>query len=220
MYASIFAFIKKIKTNSMIVGAGTGHHTKKSQWTKEHDSVLTELIAEVGLQRWQTISTVVPGRQGKQCRERWNQQLNPLLNKEAWTAAENWLLFFLYEARPNHWTSMTDHLVGRPDNAIKNHWNTILRHKRSDFIKMRNLYIKRCEQDSPANSTRTKKLWTIKYDQIIVLLRRQVTLQYRSLLIKRLVELQKAPVSNLSQTSIDLFIGIIKAVLEEASLGG
>lgn len=43
----------------------------KKSWTKVEDAVLTEIVEKNGAARWSTIATQLPGRAGKQCRERW-----------------------------------------------------------------------------------------------------------------------------------------------------
>ncbi|CAN0034661.1 unnamed protein product, partial [Heterosigma akashiwo] len=40
-------------------------------WTKEEDARLTELVAQFGARKWNKIAPHLPGRNGKQCRERW-----------------------------------------------------------------------------------------------------------------------------------------------------
>ena len=42
----------------------------KGPWTKQEDSVLMGLVDECGAKNWTKISEGLPGRIGKQCRER------------------------------------------------------------------------------------------------------------------------------------------------------
>jgi hypothetical protein len=42
-----------------------------------------------GANRWAEIAKYLPGRNGKQCRERWHNQLDPAIRKDAWTAEED-----------------------------------------------------------------------------------------------------------------------------------
>lgn len=46
------------------------------------------LVQELGEGKWSTIAAEFPGRIGKQCRERWNNQLRPDIKKDAWTLTE------------------------------------------------------------------------------------------------------------------------------------
>ncbi|XP_035831554.1 myb-like protein A isoform X2 [Helianthus annuus] len=49
----------------------------KGPWTKEEDEELIQLVQQLGPQKWSTIAQRLPGRIGKQCRERWHNHLNP-----------------------------------------------------------------------------------------------------------------------------------------------
>lgn len=42
----------------------------KRSWTEEEDQRLLKLVEEHGPRRWAHLSTMIPGRAGKQCRER------------------------------------------------------------------------------------------------------------------------------------------------------
>lgn len=42
----------------------------KKSWTSGEDDILTEIVAKHGAQRWSSIAAHLPGRAGKQCRER------------------------------------------------------------------------------------------------------------------------------------------------------
>lgn len=61
----------------------------KGNWTPEEDMILKKKVAEYGLKKWKEIATFLPGRIGKQCRERWYNNVDPNLNKEKWTIAED-----------------------------------------------------------------------------------------------------------------------------------
>ncbi|EGR32388.1 myb-like DNA-binding domain protein [Ichthyophthirius multifiliis] len=61
----------------------------KGPWTKEEDQILSELVIEQGPQKWSQIAKSLPGRIGKQCRERWHNHLNPQIKKDKWTEDED-----------------------------------------------------------------------------------------------------------------------------------
>ena len=44
---------------------------------------------ELGAQRWSLIASRLPGRIGKQCRERWTNHLDPHLKKSGWSSEED-----------------------------------------------------------------------------------------------------------------------------------
>lgn len=42
----------------------------KKSWTAPEDEILTEIVVKNGAQRWSSVASHLPGRMGKQCRER------------------------------------------------------------------------------------------------------------------------------------------------------
>ena len=42
----------------------------KKSWTKAEDQILTDIVTRNGAQRWSSVAAQLPGRAGKQCRER------------------------------------------------------------------------------------------------------------------------------------------------------
>ena len=57
-------------------------------WTVEQDEKLKELVSQHGM-GWTKIGEVFGERNGKQCRERWYNHLDPAVNKGEWTLEVN-----------------------------------------------------------------------------------------------------------------------------------
>ncbi|KAK4338015.1 hypothetical protein RND71_042502 [Anisodus tanguticus] len=106
----------------------------KGPWSKEEDEVIAELVTKYGPKKWSTIAQHLPGRIGKQCRERWHNHLNPGINKEAWTQEEELTLIRAHQFYGNKWAELTKLLPGRTDNAIKNHWNSSVKKKLDSYL--------------------------------------------------------------------------------------
>ena len=109
----------------------------KGPWTKEEDLKLIELVKKYGPEKWSNISTYLPGRLGKQCRERWYNHLNPEVRKTGWSKEEEWALFLLHRKYGNSWSTFSEKIPGRTDNTIKNHWNSIMK---KNIVSINNQY--------------------------------------------------------------------------------
>jgi hypothetical protein len=104
----------------------------KGSWTREEDELIIKFVQEKGTKDWTKLATLLPGRIGKQCRERWRNHLDPDVNREPWTENEDHILIDMYEKIGSKWVKIADHLPGRSDNAIKNRWNSTLK-KRLEY---------------------------------------------------------------------------------------
>ncbi|KAI5490596.1 RNA polymerase II transcription regulator recruiting protein [Trichomonas vaginalis G3] len=71
--------------------------TYKVKWTEPEDARLLETVGKFGSNRWDFIATFIPGRTGRQCRERWMIRFAPDIKKEAWTHDEDQMLIQLQQ---------------------------------------------------------------------------------------------------------------------------
>ncbi|KAL8171674.1 hypothetical protein V2J09_023478 [Rumex salicifolius] len=106
----------------------------KGPWSKEEDDIIVQLVNKFGPKKWSAISQHLPGRIGKQCRERWHNHLNPTINKEAWTQEEELILIHYHQIYGNKWAELAKFLPGRSDNSIKNHWNSSVKKKVDSYV--------------------------------------------------------------------------------------
>jgi hypothetical protein len=95
-------------------------------WTSAEDDAIRQYVRDHGAKSWATIANLLPGRMGKQCRERWYNVLDPSLAKHPWTSDEDSILRRLHETMGGQWSKIAHMLPGRSPNGVKNRWNSVL----------------------------------------------------------------------------------------------
>jgi hypothetical protein len=99
----------------------------KGPWTEKEDIKLTNWVKTHNPIRWNECSLYMGNRSGKQCREHWNNCLNPNLVKGNWTSEEDFLIMYLYQKLNGSWAKIIDAFPGRTENSIKNRFFSQLR---------------------------------------------------------------------------------------------
>ena len=88
-------------------------------WDTREDEKLRALVTEHGTQQWALIASEMDGRNGKQCRERWHNQLDTNLSKDGWSEEEDRILLEGQNQHGNKWAEIAKMLPGRTDNSVK-----------------------------------------------------------------------------------------------------
>jgi len=106
----------------------------RGQWTEYEDNLLKEWIKKKGPNNWEECGRFIHGRNGKQCREHWNNCLKPDLIKGEWTPEEDFLIMQFYEECNGRWKIMKELFEGRTENSIKNRFFSELRKIASKYL--------------------------------------------------------------------------------------
>ncbi|TXG50266.1 hypothetical protein EZV62_022790 [Acer yangbiense] len=120
-----------------------GHGQVMDNFQTTTGGLLIRLVEQFGIRKWSHIAQMLPGRIGKQCRERWHNHLRPDIKKDIWSEEEDKALIEAHVEIGNKWAEIAKRLPGRTENSIKNHWNAT---KRRQFSK------RKCRSKYPRGS--------------------------------------------------------------------
>lgn len=112
----------------------------KAPWTPAEDDALAQIIKERGALHWKEIAAELAVRsesgifrQGKQCRERWINHLDPSIRKGVWTEEEDAIILQGVLELGKKWAEISKRLEGRTENSIKNRWISLIKRNKSEF---------------------------------------------------------------------------------------
>lgn len=131
---------KWAKAKPKLQGVKSTAGTKKHKWSSEDDQFLRQAILKFGVDNWKSVALIVPGRTGKQCRERWLSHMCPNLVRSEWSLQEDIILIQKQKDVGNKWSLIANFLPGRSTTSIKNRWNYL------------------CRRDIPAHSEEYQKM--------------------------------------------------------------
>ncbi|OHT17172.1 hypothetical protein TRFO_41257 [Tritrichomonas foetus] len=149
------------------ISLNTGHLESENEqslirhkFTPEEDRQLNKLVATHGPRKWDKIALSMPGRTGRQCRDRFHNYLKPTLVNGPWNAEEDSLLERKVFEIGQHWNKIAKFFRGRSANNIKNRWYTYIskhgknNHRNQKTIQSDNIknFSSNIQNDSLANN--------------------------------------------------------------------
>ena len=99
----------------------------RKKFTTEEDKRLQSLIDKYGYD-WKKIKSKFPDRNIRQLKERWCDHLNPELNNEPFTEAEDRMLFDKVDQFGKKWKMISEYFCNRTGQMLKNRYNKLCRH--------------------------------------------------------------------------------------------
>ncbi|KAK8864047.1 hypothetical protein M9Y10_011741 [Tritrichomonas musculus] len=115
---------------------------RREKFLPEEDEQLRELVDKYGINSWDTIAECMPGRNARQCRERWKHYLSSNRGKAPWTEEEDKLLLEKMEELGPKWTKIATFFEDRTDIQIKTRWM-------QKFASFSNLHLKNRSKNHP-----------------------------------------------------------------------
>lgn len=99
----------------------------KVKYTPAEDERLISIIEQIGTKDWLKVAKLMKTRNARQCRERWNNYLNPALINDPWTPEEDALLEEKFKEYGAGWNTIAKFFKGRSDNSLRNRHMKLMR---------------------------------------------------------------------------------------------
>ena len=100
----------------------------REKFTPAEDLLLKQLIMVYKIKKWSSIASFFPTKTARQCRDRWNNYINPELSNKKWSIAEDSLILQKVKELGLHWNNISKFFNGRPANSIRNRYKYLIRH--------------------------------------------------------------------------------------------
>ncbi|OHT05994.1 Myb-like DNA-binding domain containing protein [Tritrichomonas foetus] len=108
------------------------------KFTIEDDEKLRDLVKKFGDSNWLVVADHMPGRNSRQCRERWLNYLSPTLNNSEFTPEEDQLLNEKVEELGTRWVKIAKYFDRRTDQMVKNRYFMLKRKAERKLNKRKN----------------------------------------------------------------------------------
>lgn len=130
----------------------------RRRFTPEEDKILLHAVRELNIKNWDEAARLLPGRDARQCRDRYNTSLYKDIDHRKWTKEEDRIIIEQFEAIGPKWMQISTYLEGRSGNNVKNRWyKYIAVHLYEKNMKKKSEKKRKAEKESYLKSGHTKK---------------------------------------------------------------
>lgn len=99
---------------------------KKGKWEENEDQLLQTLLGKYG-NSWTYISKIMGTRSSRQIRNRYDENLNPMVSKDKFSLSEDKLILQLHNTFHNNWSKYVNYLPKRCVKVIKRRYLRLLK---------------------------------------------------------------------------------------------
>lgn len=100
----------------------------RNKFTKGEDRKLKECVKRFGRGNWKQISTFMPRRNARQCKDRWEKYLNPDVDNSPFSVDDDIKILKFYSVFGGKWKELSKMMPGRTDTSIKSRYKLLVRH--------------------------------------------------------------------------------------------
>eukprot|EP00762_Andalucia_godoyi_P006121 ANDGO_00410.mRNA.1 Pre-mRNA-splicing factor CEF1 len=102
-------------------------YVKGGHWKNSEDEVLKAGVQKYGLHNWDRVASLIPRKSARQCKMRWDEWLDPSIQKGDWTPSQEEKLAQLASIFPNQWKTISEALGGgRTATMCLEHYQVLL----------------------------------------------------------------------------------------------
>ena len=130
-----------------------------NKFTSVEDVMLREAVKKHGTNDWKVVAKELPGRNPRQCKDRWQGYLSPDISNEPWTQYEDEMLVEKYKEFGPKWKYISTFFKNRTDINIKNRWQFRQRRLKKEEMQKSRAVIddRKCCKNTLHNNTNMKK---------------------------------------------------------------
>lgn len=150
-------FPRKIKKKAKTKSDENENIGKK--FSAEEDEKLKHLVEIMGEKKWDDIAKEMPGRNGRQCRDRYKNYLIQGFFNGEWTREEDEMLIKKFSEFGSQWSKITAYFNNRNANSLKNRWNYFLsKHLNDNTFSIQEILNKKDDEINNQLDINTKRL--------------------------------------------------------------